>query len=215
MELHNIKRLVRDGETATVEFKRKVRHPEKIVRELVAFANSKGGHLFIGVDDDRSIPGVKFPEEELYVMERAIRELCRPVLIYKASITPLSDRHGIVVLEVPESTIKPHYARETKHQRWGKAYVRVEDKSLQASKELCRVLRGEKSESSSGFMYGDHEKLLMNLLGENEHITLKQYSKHAGLSPHHASDILVRMTLNNVLRIIPKERGDLFEFVGH
>lgn len=215
MDLQTIKRLVRDGETETIEFKRKVRHPEKIVRELVAFANSKGGHLFIGVDDDLSIPGVKFPEEELYEMERAIQNLCRPSLDYKASITPLSDRHGIVVLEIPPSLKKPHYARETKEQRWGKAYVRVADKSLQASKELCRVMRGEKSATNNGFVYGDHEKSLMNLLGENEYVTLKQYAKHTGLSPHQASDILVRMTLNNVLRIIPREQGDWFEFVEH
>jgi predicted HTH transcriptional regulator len=49
--------LVRKGEGATLEFKLKSNHPEKIVREVVAFANSQGGLLLIGVGDDKSIPG--------------------------------------------------------------------------------------------------------------------------------------------------------------
>ena len=214
MDLQQLRRLVRDGETDKVEFKRKVRHPEKIVRELVAFANTTGGHLFIGVDDDRSIPGVKFAEEELYVMERAIKELCRPVISYRADIIHLTEIKAVIHIQVDPGIKKPYYAVENKNQRWGKAYVRVDDKSLQASRELCKILRGEKVSQHNGFVYGEHEKLLMNYLGEHDHITLSQYTKSTGLSPKNASDILVRMTLSNVLRIIPREKEDWFEFVG-
>ena len=61
-EIHELKRLALEGEGLQLEFKRKASHPEKIVRELIAFANTEGGTLLIGVDDDGSIPGLKYPD---------------------------------------------------------------------------------------------------------------------------------------------------------
>jgi predicted HTH transcriptional regulator len=51
-----LKALVRQGEGMHLEFKLKAAHPEKIVREIVAFANAQGGLLLVGVGDDKSIP---------------------------------------------------------------------------------------------------------------------------------------------------------------
>ena len=42
MELKEIQRLTHEGEGQFLEFKKKANHPDKIVRELVAFANAKG-----------------------------------------------------------------------------------------------------------------------------------------------------------------------------
>ncbi len=58
-------------------FKRKATHPEKILREIIAFANTEGGTLLVGVDDDKSIPGVKHPEDESYVIKRELKK-CKP-----------------------------------------------------------------------------------------------------------------------------------------
>ena len=48
-----IYQLINSGEGQFVEFKKKVNHG-KIIREVVAFANAQGGHLFIGVDDNQA-----------------------------------------------------------------------------------------------------------------------------------------------------------------
>ena len=76
MDIREIKRLVKEGETDTLEFKRKANFPEKIVKEIVAFANTKGGKLFIGVDDDRSVTGVKNFSEDIYSLREAITHYC-------------------------------------------------------------------------------------------------------------------------------------------
>lgn len=213
MDLFAIQKLVQSGETDQVEFKRKVRHPEKIVKELVAFANTKGGHLFIGVNDDLSIPGVKHPEEDEFLMQKSIKELCRPALSCKSEIVKISDTKGIVHINVPESDAKPHYAVETKNQRWGTAYVRVADKSLQASRELRQILRRRKINQHTSFSYGDNEKLLMNYLGRHNFITLRIFAEEAGIKRREASDILINLTLNNALKIIPREGEDWFVHV--
>lgn len=68
--LRELKKLASEGEGIQLEFKLKATYPEKIVRELIAFANTEGGTLLIGVDDDGSIPGVKYPEEEAHVVRQ-------------------------------------------------------------------------------------------------------------------------------------------------
>ncbi|MFZ9044799.1 MAG: helix-turn-helix domain-containing protein [Cyclobacteriaceae bacterium] len=213
MDFISLKKLVQSGETDQVEFKRKVRHPEKIVRELVAFANTKGGELFIGVNDDLSIPGLQHPDEDDFLMQKSIRELCRPSLYFVSTIIPISDSRGIVHITVPESESKPHYALKTKNQRWGTAYVRVDDKSLQASRELCQILKLTKRNHHHYFSYGEKEKQLMNYLGEHEFITLNTFIEAASIKRREASDILVNLTLSNALKIIPKEGEDWFVHV--
>lgn len=213
MDLQSLKKLVQSGETDTVEFKRKVRHPEKIVRELVAFANTKGGQLFIGVNDDLTIPGLPHPDEEEFLMKKAIRELCRPALPFESEILPISASKGIVHIRIPESERKPHYAVATKNQRWGTAYVRVADKSLQASRELCQILKASRRNLHQSFSYGEKERLLMHYLGEHDHITLDAFTEAAAIKRREASDILVNLTLNNALKIIPREGADWFVHV--
>ena len=51
MNTNEIKKLCRLGENSKVQFKLRLENPAKIAPELVAFANSKGGILLIGVED--------------------------------------------------------------------------------------------------------------------------------------------------------------------
>lgn len=49
-----IRSAIAQGESHTTEFKRQIDNPESLAGELVAFANSDGGALYLGVDDDAS-----------------------------------------------------------------------------------------------------------------------------------------------------------------
>jgi predicted HTH transcriptional regulator len=51
-------RLIAAGESQEQEFKRLIDNPESVAGEIVAFANSDGGVLYVGVEDDGSIAGV-------------------------------------------------------------------------------------------------------------------------------------------------------------
>lgn len=67
--IQTLRKLVAQGEGATLEFKRKAAHPEKIICEMVAFANTQGGTLLVGVSDDGNLAGLKFPDEEALLYE--------------------------------------------------------------------------------------------------------------------------------------------------
>ena len=61
------------GESLTTEFKRE--YTEEIKKTIVAFANTAGGILYIGIDDDRTIIGVKESDNALLQVSSAIRPL--------------------------------------------------------------------------------------------------------------------------------------------
>ena len=50
--------LIEEGENIQCEFKRHFTAPEKIAKEMIAFANTKGGYILFGIDDDRKVIGV-------------------------------------------------------------------------------------------------------------------------------------------------------------
>ena len=107
MRRHQVKEMISDGESDTVEFKRKCASPEKIARELIAFANSGGGYLLVGVDDDGRIVGVESEKSEIAVINEACRQYIRPALDPEIHIVHFRG-DDVVVVDVAESSLKPH-----------------------------------------------------------------------------------------------------------
>ncbi len=227
MTIKEVRYLVNGGESHTVEFKRKATHPEKIVREMVAFANSDGGYVFIGVDDDGSIPGLKHPEDHVYVLEAAIDQLTRPKVEYKWEIVPLTEDLSVVSFYIPSSQKSPHFVleKQDKYPRFvngrrakvpppeKRAFVRAEDKSVQASREMKEIIRRKKQGRNIKFHYGDKEKLLFDYLEKNGSITLDGFAELAKVSKYSASRTMILLVLANVLKIVPTEKGDLYQSV--
>jgi predicted HTH transcriptional regulator len=208
MQFKDLKNLVRQGEGTTLEFKLKANHPEKIIREIVAFANTKGGILLVGVGDDKSIPGLKFIDEEEYMLVRAIERNCFPPVKYDMERVAITDERDVLVFTIYKSLQKPHYV-QLDNEETGKAYVRVQDRSVQASKEMKQILRRENEEGIQ-FKFGDKEKILMQYLSENQKITLSKFVEIAKIPLWLASRTLVLMVLSNVLKIQPDELVDYF-----
>lgn len=213
MDIKAIRELVREGEHFQLEFKRKVTHPEKIIREAVAFANSSGGHLLIGVDDNGSIPGLKFADEDVFALNKALDTMCKPRLKYHYEIIPLdaTEERAVVIYDIPESKRKPHYALNAEGEKAGKAYVRVADRSIQASREVREIIRREGRGKGTGFHYGEKEKLLMQHLEENGRITLSRFADLAKIPKRLAGKTLILLTLSKVLEVYPSDKEDYYK----
>jgi predicted HTH transcriptional regulator len=204
--LFEIRKLVLEGESQHLEFKRKASHPEKIVREFIAFANTEGGTVLIGVDDDGSIPGVKYPEEEIHVITAALQQHCKPLLVYQESILPISETRFVVRYDISPSErlhfLNLNAKRET--------FVRVNDMSIKASAEMQEIVRRSKKKRDMHFTFGEAEKNLMQHLESYPKITLADYMKFSGLNRFRASRKLILLVLANVLKIAASEKGDLY-----
>jgi predicted HTH transcriptional regulator len=210
-QIRYLQKLVNGGESATLEFKRKASHPDKIVKEIIAFANTAGGTLLIGVSDDLSIPGVNYPEEEWLVIRKAMKNFCKPGLFIEHKIIALTEKKFVVSLTIPHSNKRPH--RFLNENKQTECYIRFRDKSVKASPEMQEIIRRSKFRQDIQFTYGDEEKKLIHYLADNDSITLSQFQKTVSLNRFKASRILVTLVLANVLKITPTEKGDLYSRV--
>lgn len=210
MDLRRVQQLVNKGEGQRIEFKRKSADPLKIVREVVAFANDQGGYLFIGVNDDGSIPGLKYPQEEAFILEKHIKEHCKPAVEYNLTYVPLNSKKQILAFEVKKSIQKPVYLIYNVKRGSGRAYIRVEDKSVQASREVRMVLKAQNKPESNGFNYGEKEQFLIKYLTQNEKVRLEEYANAASIKLEEASETLIQLTISNVLELHPADGQDWY-----
>jgi len=208
MDLKDLKNLVRKGEGSQLEFKLKAKHPEKIIREIVAFANTDGGTLLLGVGDDKSIPGLKFADDEEFILVQAIEKFCDPPINFQLERMAITNERDILIFTIPQSNEKPHFVKLSATEP-PKAYVRVQDRSVQASKEVKQILRRE-NEEGIRFVFGEKEKVLMEYLAQHQNITLEKFAEIAKIPLWLASRTLVLLVLGHVLRVQPNELVDTY-----
>jgi predicted HTH transcriptional regulator len=205
--------LLAEGEGVHLEFKRKVSSAEKIARAMIGFANTKGGMILFGVDDDKSIVGVESEKSEIEMVETAAQFFCEPPI---EPIIEILSYHGkdILAVTIEESSEKPH-ALVTDGNGDGdqrpRVLIRVKDKTVIASKEVVKILRSESPDAPPlTISIGDTERRLFDYLERNEKITVKQFGKLVNISDRRASRILIRLVRAGVLRIHTLEKEDFY-----
>ena len=203
----NVKKIIFEGEGVTLDFKKTITSCEKIARTMVSFANNKGGRLLIGVADDGTIKGVKSEDEERYMITRAAQLFAKPALEPKFEEVYVDDK-VVLVVEIPESDTKPHYALAEDGKWW--VYVRVKDKSVLASKVVVDVLKHSADKTGVLIEYSAKEKALLEYLEKVERIDVKESCKLANMSRRAAQRVLVNMVLSGVIRIHTTEKEEYY-----
>ena len=209
--------LLAKGEGLQVEFKRHFSSPEKIAKEMIAFANTKGGTILFGVDDDGSVYGLHSEKSELSEIEHTSQFLCDPPIDVICDVIPWSGQKDIIAVTVPLSENKPHTLVEFDSS--GKrilngariGFVRVRDKSLQASKEVMKVMQsGQKDAPPLKIAIGFNEKALFEYLEENERISVGEFADLVNISRRRASKILVDLVRAGTLLLHTIETKEFF-----
>ncbi|MCL4509582.1 MAG: putative DNA binding domain-containing protein, partial [Bacteroidetes bacterium] len=212
MDITELKALISEGENFKIEFKRQFSSVEKIAKELIAFANTKGGMILFGVDDDGTIFGVESEKSEIDLIYEAAREYCEPPIEPIVQVIELN-RKDIVVAIVEESQEKPHRLQNYGDvvSRDAKVYIRINDKSVIASREVVKILESESPDSEPlSIIIGENERRLFKHLEENGRITVKEYAKLVNISERRASRTLVNLVRAGVIRIHTEERFEYF-----
>ncbi len=212
LSLYELNEIIEEGENQETEFKRKFTEPEKIAKEMIAFANTHGGRLLFGIDDDKTIVGVESEKGEIEYIDLAAKFYCEPEIEYTADIMHIY-RKDVIVVYVPESHTKPHRLIENGKQDDDetKVYIRVKDRSVQASRETIKVLKKLRADSPPQIInLGDKEKALIDYLGSNDRITLKEFREMLNLSNRRASRILVNLVRADIIRLHNHEKEDFY-----
>lgn len=211
LAVHPLMRLIATGEGPSLDFKKTISSAAKIAKTLVAFANTRGGSLLVGVRDNGTVAGVH-TEEEMYMIDTAARVMCQPAVRYQFRE---HDYKGLRVLEVvvPESHLKPHQAKGDDGS-W-RPFIRHEDKSVVASAILLAVMRRQAEGRGALIRYGEAEQALLQHLNLHPKLTLESAqtvldAKGLPASRKKTSVILVNLLTAGVLRPQLSEKEEAY-----
>lgn len=123
-------------ESEKTEFKRE--YTDRIINEIIAFANSKGGKILIGVDDNGKITGLENVDECYTKITNSVRDSILPDITMFLKYTVNEDDRTIEI-SVSEGTNKPYFIK-SKGMRPEGVYVRQGSSSAPASVEKIREM---------------------------------------------------------------------------
>ncbi|MEJ7618595.1 MAG: ATP-binding protein [Pyrinomonadaceae bacterium] len=129
-------RMVRGGEDTFLELKVKLSNPDKIAQEIVALANTGGGTIVFGVNDQLRVEGVDDAEEVREELVRICREQVVPSLVPFIDCLAFDSGRRVVALEV-EGKRRPYRTRD------GRFYIRVAAEKREATARELSVLMDE------------------------------------------------------------------------
>jgi predicted HTH transcriptional regulator len=129
-------RLIRGGEDTFLELKVKLSNTEKIAQEIVALANTGGGVIVFGVNDQLRVEGVDDPERVQEDLVRICREDVQPPLVPFIERIALDNGRRIVALDI-DAKRRPYRTRD------GRFYLRIGAEKREASREEISTLLDE------------------------------------------------------------------------
>ncbi|QGG47223.1 RNA-binding domain-containing protein [Heliorestis convoluta] len=125
-------------ETSQIELKSELN--DSVKKEILAFANTNGGKIYIGVDDHGNVIGLKNAQQDLESISNMIRDSIRPDISMHTSATIIeAEQKEIIVIEVSKGTKRPYHL-SSKGLRPSGVFVRHGITSSPASEEAIRQM---------------------------------------------------------------------------
>ena len=111
MNLKSLLAQIALGEDSTRQFKKEVKNAQSLAAEMVAFANSSGGMILVGVGDDGTVPGLSGADvaRTNQLISNAASQLVHSPLTVRTENVALEDGRLIIVLSVPQGLDKPYF----------------------------------------------------------------------------------------------------------
>jgi len=198
--------LISQGEGLTLDFKHSITDSRKMARSLVAFANTAGGTLLIGVKDNGNITGVN-TDEEYYMVEAASQLYCKPEVPFEVAKWEINGK-TVLEVKVKPSKRKPHKAPD----KFGvyKAYIRVNDENVVASPVQIKIWKAEKNRKPINILFGEPENALIDYLKSHKTITISHFSRLGFIPISEAEKILINLTAMGLIEYSNLNNDDHF-----
>lgn len=204
-----VKDLVREGEHQQQDFKFEISNAKKIAKTLVAFANTDGGRLLIGVKDNGRISGIR-SDEEFYMIDAAATMYCKPEIPIK-SYQRIVEGKNVLEILIQASEEKPHYAMD-EEKKW-RAYHRVHDNNFLVDYILLQVWKREKREAGTFIKYSLKEKMILEILKDEGIASFSFIKKELRIKKRELQNQLVNLISLKAISMRFEEDLALFELM--
>lgn len=162
---------------------------------MVAFANTDGGRLLLGIRDNGSVAGIQ-SDEEYYMAEAAAKLYSKPPINFQTIQWQIEGKSVLEIVIQKRDDI-PHLA-QNEEGKW-LVYVRKDDQNIVAPAILLKVWEQQKSPLGVHIRFSDEEKRLLSLLETNLNLSLNQFTRQAKLPRWKAERILVKLIVIGVV----------------
>lgn len=181
--------MIAEGEHQRQDFKYCINDSRKIARSMVAFANTDGGRLLLGIRDNGSVVGIQ-SDEEYYMAEAAAKLYSKPPINFQ-TVQWQIDGKSVLEIVIQKRDDIPHLA-QNEDGKW-LVYIRKGDQNILAPGILLKVWEQQKSSQGVHIRFSDEEKQLLSLIALNHNLSLNQFSRQAKLPRWKGERILVKL----------------------
>ena len=142
---------------------------DDIYKEVIAFANTDGGIIYIGIDDQGNLTGIDNVDETYTRLTNGIRDAIQPdVTMF---IRYILQENKVIRIEVGEGSYKPYYLKSKGLKPTG-VYVRQGASSVQASSEQIRRMIKE----SDGDIFEEMRTIQQDLTFDQAEVAFDRYN---------------------------------------
>lgn len=149
------------NECENIEFK--LIYTDKLYKEVIAFANSFGGKILIGVDNDGAVEGIPNIDETYNKITNGIRDTINPDITMFIKYSLIENK--VIQIEVSEGSMKPYYLKSKGIKPSG-VFIRQGASSAQASFDQIRAMIKDSDGDSFESMRSMEQTLTFNSIKE-------------------------------------------------
>ena len=140
--MDKIENLIKDFENKDIDFKTELSDSKKVAQLVVAFYNSRGGKIILGVDDNRNPIGLKNPQKQEHKFAQIIRHWCKLDNEPELKFVKYKNK-DFIVIDCPKGKDSPYFVKGEYAPR-----VRIGSSNMSANKEeIARLYREGSSKS--------------------------------------------------------------------
>jgi predicted HTH transcriptional regulator len=200
--MESVKQLITRGQDVSLEFTSQIENQLTITRTIVAFANTNGGKVIVGINEKNKIVGVE-PAEELKLFKELINNDCAPIVPFESKVIE-EGRHLLLEIDVPKSSIKHKAKGEEGEMQF---YHRIKDTTLVGNRVIINLWKLQDDSTSKPIDLDDNLKAIFEFIEEHKPVTVSKIFRFFALNKNDINLYLAQLNYWGYIDCVIVESG--------
>ncbi|MFT6983902.1 MAG: putative HTH transcriptional regulator [Crocinitomicaceae bacterium] len=200
--MESIKQLITRGQNVSLEFISHIENQLAITRTVVAFANTNGGKVIVGINEKNKIVGVE-PTEELKLLKELISNDCMPAVPFESKVIE-DGRHLLLEIDIPKSNSK-HKAKGEDGEM--KFYHRIKDTTLVGNRVIINLWKLQDESTPKPIDLDDNLKAIFEFIEEHKPVTVSKIFRFFALNKNDINLYLAQLNYWEYIDCVIVESG--------
>ena len=200
--MESVKQLITRGQDVSLEFTSHIENQLTITRTIVAFANTNGGKVIVGINEKNKVIGVE-PAEELKLFKELINNDCAPIVPFESKVIE-EGRHLLLEIDVPKSSIKHKAKGEEGEMQF---YHRIKDTTLVGNRVIINLWKLQDDSTSKPIDLDDNLKAIFEFIEEYKPVTVSKIFRFFALNKNDINLYLAQLNYWGYIDCVIVESG--------